>query len=208
MTPRRPRLTGPSRPAPESSAPGLVGRPLYGRRTQLLRLGAALALAAGLAGCAGPTPADYAGQTPALDLREYFNGPLVAHGVFTDRSGRVVRRFRVDMVGRWQGDQGVLEEDFLYSDGERQRRVWRLVRGPDGRYTGTADDVVGTAQGQAAGNALNWRYTLALPVDGRVWEVQFDDWMYLMDRQVMLNKAVMSKFGLRLGEVTLAFHKP
>jgi hypothetical protein len=24
----------------------------------------------------------------------------------------------------------------------------------------------------------------------------------------MLNKAVMSKFGVRLGEVTLAFHKP
>ncbi len=24
----------------------------------------------------------------------------------------------------------------------------------------------------------------------------------------MLNKATMSKFGIRLGEVTLAFHKP
>jgi hypothetical protein len=37
--------------------------------------------------------------------------------------------------------------------------------------------------------------------------VQFDDWMYLMDDRVMLNKAVMSKFGLRLGEVTLTFVK-
>jgi Protein of unknown function (DUF3833) len=71
-----------------------------------------------------------------------------------------------------------------------------------------ADDIVGEAVGQATGNALNWRYTLALPVDGRVWEVQFDDWMYLMDERVMLNKAVMSKFGITLGEVTLAFTKP
>jgi hypothetical protein len=62
--------------------------------------------------------------------------------------------------------------------------------------------VVGVAQGQAAGNALNWRYTLLLPVDGKVYEMQFDDWMYLMDDRVMLNKAVMSKFGIRLGEVT------
>ena len=38
-------------------------------------------------------------------------------------------------------------------------------------------------------------------------EVQFDDWMYLMTDTVMLNKAVMSKFGIRLGEVTLSFSK-
>ena len=110
--------------------------------------------------------------------------------------------------GRWSGDEGVLEEDFRYSDGSTQRRVWRLTRGADGQYSGRADDVVGSAIGQARGNALNWRYTLALPVDGKVWEVQFDDWMYLMDDKVMLNKAVMSKFGIRLGEVTLSFYKP
>jgi hypothetical protein len=112
------------------------------------------------------------------------------------------------MTGTWSGNQGVLDEDFTYSDGTKERRVWRLTDLGNGRYSGRADDVVGEAVGQAAGNALNWRYTLALPVDGRVWEVQFDDWMYLMDERVMLNKAVMSKFGITLGEVTLAFTKP
>ena len=51
-------------------------------------------------------------------------------------------------------------------------------------------------------------HSLALTVEGRVWEVQFDDWMYLLDGHHMLNKAVMSKFGFALGEVTLAFYKP
>ena len=102
-------------------------------------------------------------------------------------------------------DDGVLDEAFTYSDGSTQRRVWRIKKWPDGRYTGQADDVVGTALGQARGNALNWRYTLALPVDGKVYEVQFDDWMYLMTPTVMLNKASMSKFGVFLGEVTLSF---
>ena len=172
-------------------------------------IGPSLALAAALlAGCAGPTPADYAQETPVLDLKTYFNGPLKAHGIFTDRSGKVVRRFTVDLVGRWNGDDGVLEEDFRYSDGQTQRRVWHLSRGADGRYTGRADDVVGSAQGQARGNALNWHYTLALPVDGKVWEVAFDDWMYLIDEHVMLNKARMSKLGITLGEVTLSFQKP
>ena len=85
--------------------------------------------------------------------------------------------------------------------------MWRLTDEGQGRWSGRADDVVGVAQGQASGNALNWRYTLNLPVDGRIVEVQFDDWMYLVDDRVMLNKAVMSKFGIRLGEVTLSFTK-
>jgi hypothetical protein len=163
-----------------------------------------------LTGCASPPVEDYAAERPALVLSEYFNGSLTAHGLFSDRSGQVVRRFTVKLVGRWTGREGVLEEDFVYSDGRTERRVWRLSDLGDGRYVGRADDVVGEAQGRAAGNALRWQYTLRLPVDGRVWDVQFDDWMYLMDveRKVMLNRAVMSKFGVRLGEVTLAFHKP
>lgn len=171
------------------------------------RLQAALAAVALLAGCANQDPSRYAGEQPALDLARYFDGKLLAHGIFQDRSGQVVRRFTVDMEGRWDGDQGVLDEHFTYSDGQRERRVWRLTRHPGGRYTGTADDVVGTAQGQAVGNSLHWTYTLRLPVDGRVYEVQFDDWMYLVDGQVMLNRATMSKFGVRLGEVTLSFRK-
>jgi hypothetical protein len=176
------------------------------KRRSILLLAAASA--AVLAGCASPTPADYASEKPVLDLKTYFNGDITAHGLFTDRSGKVVRRFTVDMKCSWQGDDGVLDERFSYSDGEKQRRVWRLKKLPDGRYTGTADDVIGIAQGQSSGNAFQWSYTLRLPVDGKTYDVQFDDWMYLMDENVMLNKAVMSKFGVRLGEVTLSFYKP
>jgi hypothetical protein len=177
------------------------------KRRLTLALAAAALLPALLGGCASPAPADYAAETPVLDLKAYFDGELVAHGLFTDRSGKVVRRFVVQLSGRWNGAQGTLDERFTYSDGQTERRVWRLTDEGGGRWSGRADDVVGTAVGVAAGNALNWRYTLALPVDGKVYEVQFDDWMFLMDERVMLNKAVMSKFGIRLGEVTLSFYK-
>ena len=164
-------------------------------------------IAATVVGCASPTPADYAAEKPVLDLKSYFSGDLVAHGLFTDRSGKVARRFVVQLTGTWNGNNGTLDERFSYSDGKTERRVWRLTDEGNGRWTGRADDVVGVAEGRSAGNALNWRYTLALPVDGSVYEVQFDDWMYLMDERVMLNKAVMSKFGVRLGEITLSFYK-
>ena len=178
------------------------------KRSALFRVSAAVLLCCALlAGCSAPKVQDYAGQTPTLELRNYFNGTLDAYGVFTDRSGKVVKRFTVVMVCEWKGDQGTLDEAFLYADGTTQRRVWHLTRHADGRYTGRADDVVGTAQGQQSGNAFHWTYTLSLPVDGRVIEVQFDDWMYLMSDKVMLNRAAMRKWGVGLGEVTLSFHK-
>ncbi len=173
------------------------------RRQLLWGLSAATLLSA----CSSPQITDYAAEKPLLDLRQYFNGTLDAYGVFTDRSGKVVKRFTVVMQCSWQGDEGVLDEAFSYSDGTKQRRVWRLTRTGEGHYTGRADDVVGVATGQASGYAFHWNYTLALPVDGRVIEVQFDDWMYLMNERVMLNKASMSKFGVGLGEVTLSFMK-
>jgi len=190
-------------------------------RRRLLGLAAgtaALAAAGPLAGCATVEPSAYAGEKPALDLKRYFDGTVDAWGVFQDRSGRIVRRFTVVIRCSWQGDVGTLDEDFSYSDGSTQKRVWTLrksdeagpVEGAEARvvrWIGTAADVVGEARGAVSGNAFNWRYTMALEVDGRTWHVDFDDWMYLVDERTMLNRAVMSKFGVRLGEVLLSFRR-
>ncbi|MDD3675382.1 hypothetical protein CGK74_01675 [Thauera propionica] len=161
----------------------------------------------GLWGCSSVEIDKYRSETPVLDLRQYFNGTLEAHGIFQDRSGEVVKRFTVIIDASWQGEVGTLDERFTYSDGSTQRRVWTITRTGEGRYVGRADDVVGEARGEEAGNALRWRYVLALPVDGKVYNVDFDDWMFLMDDRVMLNRSVMSKWGFRLGEVTLSFYK-
>jgi hypothetical protein len=177
------------------------------RRTWLLLNFIVASAIATLTGCASQDIAQYAAERPSLDLATFFNGKVTAHGMFQNRSGQVVRRFTVEMEGRWEGNQGILDEHFSYSDGKKERRIWRLTKHADGRYSGTADDVVGTAQGQTSGNAFQWAYTLKLPVDGSVYEMQFDDWMYLLDDRVMLNRATMSKFGVRLGEVTLSFQK-
>ncbi len=179
------------------------------KRRLLLTLGTAVAATSALmlGGCASQQIDSYAAEKPPLDLQQYFNGTLDAYGVFTDRSGTVVKRFTVVMKCSWQGDAGVLDEDFTYADGSTQKRIWRLTKLTDGRFTGRADDVVGEALGESRGNAFHWTYTLSLPVDNKVYEVQFDDWMYLMSDKVMLNKATMRKFGVRLGEVTLSFAK-
>jgi hypothetical protein len=164
-----------------------------------------------LSACAGQKISQYANEKPTLDLSEYFSGTIDAYGIFTDRSGVVKKRFTVLIQANWtvvDGKKtGVLDESFEYSDGSKQKRIWRLTEVSPGKYVGKADDVVGDALGESSGNALNWAYTLALPVDDTIYNVQFDDWMYLVNSKVMLNKAKMSKFGIELGEVTLSFYK-
>ena len=183
---------------------------LISRRCLLTATGAATTLS--LTGCGTrPQVADYAGERPVFDLKSYFTGVVDGWGIFTDRSGKVVRRFIVTMQCSWNGDEGVLDEDFVYSDGSKEKRIWRMKRmvGSDDvvRYEGRADDVIGLGTGEQRGNAFRWGYTLALPVDGKVYEVQFDDWMYQMDSKVVINKATMSKFGITLGELVVTFSK-
>ena len=170
------------------------------------RLWFVLLLPVWLAGCAGVSVQDYASATPKLDLKQYFDGRINGWGMVQDRGGKVLRRFVVRIDAHWEGNRGVLEERFDWSDGKQESRRWEIEKQGD-RYTGTAGDVVGTAAGEASGNALQWRYTLALPVDGRTWHMQMDDWMYLIDQDTLANRTVMRKFGLKAAEISIFFRR-
>lgn len=168
----------------------------------------AVVAAATLTACAsGPVVTDYSNEKPRLDMSQFFNGDLLAHGLYTDATGKVVRRFEGILKGSWNGDNGTLEENFTYSDGRTDQRIWHLVRMNDGRYVGTADDVLGPSTGLASGNALHRTYTMRLPVDGQLVEAQFDDWMYQINDRVVLNKATVSRYGVKMGEVMVSFQK-
>lgn len=159
-----------------------------------------------LNGCATLTPQDYADQTPKLDLATYFNGKVSGWGMVQDRNGKVLRRMVVEMDCRWNGNEGVLDESFQWSDGKPEKRIWKIRKTGD-RYIGTAADVVGEAVGVAAGNALQWQYTLALPPDAGGYHMQMDDWMWMVDDKTLTNRTSMSKFGVKFAEITIFFRK-
>ena len=159
-------------------------------------------------GCAKMNVQDFKDNNPVLVLEDYFEGSTKAYGLFEDRFGTVRRQFTVDIEGTVDGDSIKLIEDFLYDDGETEQRIWLLTRKPGGRYEGHAEAVIGTATGQVAGNAFNWQYTIDLKMGDSTWRVDFDDWMFLQKDGVLLNKAVVSKWGFTIGTVTLAFRKP
>ena len=173
----------------------------------MTRLVLLLTLLLSIASCTSVDVSRYANQQPALDLQRFFSQPVKAWGMFQKRNGEVTKRFEVNIVSRREGNNLILDERFLYSDGTRQHRVWTLTPEGQGRWSGRAGDVVGVAQGQVAGNTLHWRYRLNVPVDDSTYEMSMDDWMYLMDEDTLINRTSMSKFGVEVGQVTLFFRR-
>lgn len=162
-----------------------------------------------LSGCSSMNIQDYVNDTPKLNLFQFFEGKTYAYGQFQDRSGKVIRRFSVDITGTVdaQKNQLTLDEQFVYHDGETEQRIWQIIEIAPNQFQGTAGDVVGQATGTSAGNALNWQYTLDLPYKDSSIHVKFDDWMFLHSDTTMMNRASVSKWGFHVGEVTLFFSK-
>ena len=160
-----------------------------------------------LAGCGGMDIEDFADTQPRFVLEQYFAGKSRAWGIFQDRFGNLRRSFVVDIDGQWDGERLTLVEDFQYDDGTTERRTWRIRKLDQHTYEGSADGVVGTARGVSYGNALNWRYDFDLAVGDRTWRVHFDDWMFLQDDEVMINRATVSKWGFEIGEATIFFRR-
>lgn len=157
--------------------------------------------------CSSVGVSEYRGRTPKMLPEQFFDGKLTAHGVVKNRSGKVIRTFNADIIAYWQDDRGTLEEDFIFDDGEKQRRVWTLTRQENGGYTGTAGDVIGAAEGQVAGNSMFLEYTLAVPYQDGTINLTIDDRMYLVAPNILINESVMSKYGLRVGEIVLVILK-
>lgn len=166
-----------------------------------------------LAACAGTPSLDEPKLSDRkLDLEEFFDGRLVAYGQFQDLFGTVRRRFEVEVVGDWDGERLRLVEDFVYEDGATERRVWILRKTGEDTWVGSAPGVVGQATGEERGDTFNWQYTIDLPIpsaDGSVDTLRatFDDWMWLLSDDRLLNRAYMSRFGVRIGEVIITFEK-
>ncbi|MBH0016383.1 MULTISPECIES: DUF3833 domain-containing protein [unclassified Pseudoalteromonas] len=160
-----------------------------------------------LISCSAPNVEHYKNTSPNFDFKTFFSGNLKAYGVVQDFKGELTRKLVVDMNATWDGNQGVIEEDFIYDDGETQKRIWKITLNEDNSLTGTAADVIGTAKGKSDGSVFHWNYDVELPYDGSTLEVNFDDWMYLVTQSRLINRTSIVKFGIEVGEVTLVIEK-
>lgn len=146
-------------------------------------------------------------DTDRFDLLDYFDGQLRASGVFEDRAGRLRRRFDVEITGQGDGSRLILHELFRFDDGECQNRVWCLKREGENGFSGTAEDCVGEATGGFGVGRAWMRSTLRLKVGHRLLAMDFSDVFYDAGKGRVLNRSVVSKWGVRLGLVLIMFEK-
>ncbi len=163
--------------------------------------------------CARHDVSVHSDRRPTFDLFDFFDGKSVAYGIFEDRFGNLRRQFRVEITGKKQDGRLILDEKFIYDDGEQDQRVWVIERSTDMSdsmavsYVGRAEDISGSAAGTVSGNAMSWRYDIDLNLSGRQMRVSFDDYIYQMDEDIAVNRAYVSKWGVEIGSVTLVFLK-
>ena len=160
-----------------------------------------------ISACSSITVERYAENEPQLVAEQFFNGQLTAHGIVKDRSGQVIRYFSADIKADWVDGIGTLDESFVFDDGERQTRVWKLRPNADGTYTATAGDVIGEGKMKVAGNSLFLDYVLRIPYGDGTIDLSIDDRMYLVSERVLLNESVMTKWGFKVGQITLVIEK-
>jgi hypothetical protein len=144
-----------------------------------------------VSGCSEERIEQHRGVEPKFNIAEFFKGSLVAEGIVYGYSNNVI----------------TLKEDFIFTDGEKSQRTWLLTLKNQSEFTGTAHDVVGTAEGIQMGNAVNMKYTLRVPYGDSTIDLSMDDWMYLMDAKTVLNRTSMNKFGIKVGELFLVIKK-
>ena len=157
--------------------------------------------------CSEMKPEDYKNTKPVIKIEEYFQGNVKAWGMLQGRSGEVKRQFVADMKGEFDGENLILNETFIWNDGEKQERRWVIKKVGDNRYEGTAPDVIGVAKGVSFGSAFKFEYKLKVPYKNKEIGIRFDDWIFQQDEKTAINKATLSKFGFKVGELTVFFVK-
>ena len=160
-----------------------------------------------LPSCTNVTPNDYAKEIPKFHFNKFLQGTLTGWGIYQDRDGHVAKRFRIDMTADWKGNEGKFIERFSFNDGTKQIREWELTRIDDHHYIGKANDSIGSGKGEVRGNTMHWNYTIRTETDSGTYDLDYDYWMYLIDDKTLINRATLSKFGFKLGDIAVTFHK-
>jgi hypothetical protein len=152
---------------------------------------------------------DFNDTQPVFIPQEYFNGKMTAYGIVKDRSGKVIKTFKGDLVGSWNKDGvGTLNENFIYNDGKKLNRVWTIKPTLNPKeYIGTAGDIIGDSLMKVNGNTLMIDYTMNIPYNEGTINIDVKDWLHLQDNGVIINHSKMRKYGFVVGELIITIIK-
>lgn len=170
----------------------------------------ALSLAAGLVSACAAEPAPMPPALgPAFDPIAFFDGHTRSWGVIESRSGAPTEHIVTDSLAEKDAAGRLrMAQTLTFQDGTTHERDWVLWRsGPD-KFDATANDMDGTAKGEAAGREFHWNWVWARSPGNPLMNVTMNQWMYRMDDGSVTIRTTVTKFGFIVAEVTEQFTHP
>lgn len=140
-------------------------------------------------------------------FKSFFTGSIRGSGIIQNWRRRVIHQFDVEMSGSWDDNRGILNEKFSYYNGNIEHRTWTIVAADDGSCTATASDVVGVAVGRPDAGGFHWDYVMDIDIGSRRMRFRFDDWMWMMHDNTVINRSRMIKMGIPVAELTIFLRK-
>ena len=160
-----------------------------------------------ITGCSNSSMENVVSKNLSFDLLEYFNGETTAWGLIVDRFGNLQRTFKVRLNGNIDNKQLLLKEYFTYNDGETEYREWIITKTETGTYEGKSKDTIGVAKGKQNGNTMRMVYDTTISINETDIRVSFDDRFVKADKKVVINRAEILKWGIKIADVTIFFSK-
>ena len=160
-----------------------------------------------ITGCSNSSMENVVSKNLSFDLLEYFDGETTAWGLIVDRFGNLQRTFKVRLNGNIDNKQLLLKEYFTYNDGETEYREWIIKKTESGTYEGKSKDTIGVAKGKQNGNTMRMVYDTTISIGETDIRVSFDDRFVKADKKVVINRAEILKWGIKIADVTIFFSK-
>jgi hypothetical protein len=165
-----------------------------------------------IAGCGARNINQFASGVPSMAPQNWMAGTVDGYGVIQDRFGNIKSQFHAHETGIWDAQTSslTLTEHITYLQGSTAPptdRVWHFTEISPGHWTGTAADIIGTAQAEQQGNVWHLTYAQTLPVGGHQLAVHVDDWRFREADDVAVDVATISKLGINLASSDIAFVK-
>ena len=158
-------------------------------------------------GCSNPKMDNIVSEDIPFELLEYFDGETTAWGLVVDRFGNLQRTFKVELDGKRDNSKLLLKEYFTYNDGEKEYREWVISKTENGSFEGKSKDTIGIAKGIKVGNTMRMVYDTTISIGETELRVSFDDRFVKADKKVVINRAEVLKWGVKIADVTIFFSK-
>ena len=146
-------------------------------------------------------------KLPQLSLESFFSTKVIANGYMTFFYPiKKIKDIKIIFSGKFKNNTLILNENYQDND-TTSIRIWSFKRKSKNSYIGKEKNVVGNINVFLKGNKLSMKYKFKTNYKKFFFKVTVNDSMYLIDKHTLINKTIISKYGLTIAESLLIYKK-